>query len=164
MSDPFLCEIRIVAFNFAPRGWALCNGQTLPINQNQALFSLVGTMYGGNGTTSFQLPNLQGRMPMHFANAFTQGQSDGSESQNLTVAQLPTHNHALNGTTATGNLAAPGGNFLASSRAHYAETPDTQLATNSVGFTGSGLPHENRPPFLVLNFVIALQGIYPSRN
>src|SRR3954470_1898359 len=107
MAEPFLAEIRIMSFNFPPKGWALCNGQLLPINQNQALFSLLGTMYGGNGQTNFALPNLQGRVPIHIGQGHTQGEAGGRESETLNNQQLPTHNHVLNGSTTAATTIAP---------------------------------------------------------
>lgn len=166
MSEPFLAEIKIVSFNFAPKGWALCNGQLLPINQNQALFSLLGTIYGGNGQTNFALPNLQGRTPFHITSGFVQGQAGGEVAHTLTVNELPAHTHTLqaNNTAATSGL--PGTNALAQSN-----TPVYAPAANLVAMAGASLsniggsqPHGNMQPYLVLNFVIALQGIYPSRN
>jgi microcystin-dependent protein len=163
MSAPFLAEIKIISWNFAPRGWAFCNGQFLPINQNQALFSLLGTMYGGNGQTTFALPDFRGRAPMHVGNGFIQGQSGGQEFHTVTNSEMPTHNHVVNGNSSPGTTNIPTGNFLANSNASpYRTTGDTTFSPGMISNTGGSQPHENRPPFLVLNFVIALQGIFPS--
>jgi len=166
MADQFLAEIRLMSFGFAPSGWAQCNGQLLPINQNQALFSLLGTTYGGNGTTVFALPNFQGRAPIHFGNGFVQGQLGGSQSHGLTIQELPAHTHALNASanrdtvsTPTGNL--PGANTLM----RFSSTPpDVSMDGRSVSSAGGSQPHENMQPYLTLNFCIALQGVFPSQT
>lgn len=171
MSEPFIAEVRIFGFNFAPRGWAFCNGQLLPISQNTALFSLLGTNYGGNGTTNFALPNLQGRTPISpgqgpgLSNR-TLGEQAGSESVTLTAAQIPSHTHQLNATTPA-TTGTPGN---AVTLAATAGARVYRAATNLVAMSaplssgGGGQPHENRQPYLGLNFVIALQGVFPSRN
>jgi len=165
MSTPFLAEIKIVSFNFPPRGWALCNGQFLPINQNQALFSLLGTTYGGNGQTTFALPDFRGRAPVHVGSSFTLGQAGGQEFHTVTTSEMPAHNHLVNATTNPGTSNMPAGNFLANSNVSpYRTVPDTSFNSGMVSNVGGSQPHENRQPFLVLNFVIALQGIFPSRN
>ena len=165
MSQPFLAEIKIISWNFPPKGWAFCSGQLLPINQNQALFSLLGTMYGGNGQTTFALPDLRGRAPMHLGGGFTQGESGGEEVHTVTSAEMPAHNHAVNATTSPGTVNVPTGNFLANSNVSpYRTDSNTALNQALVSNTGGSQPHENRQPFLVLNFIIALQGIFPSRN
>jgi microcystin-dependent protein len=165
MGEPFLAEIRVVAFNFAPRGWAFCNGQTLPINQNQALFSLLGTTYGGNGVTTFALPNFQGRVPVHFGNGISLGQAAGEENHTLTIAEMPSHTHIASASSNPADAASPTNNVSAKSvQPAYAATPNAPLHPSSVAAAGSGHPHLNMSPFLVLNFVIALQGIFPSRN
>jgi len=165
MSEPFLGEIRVVGFNFAPRGWALCNGQLLPINQNTALFSILGTTYGGNGTTTFALPNLQGRVPLHFGNGFVQGQSGGEEGHVLIPAEIPGHSHSAMANASSADAAAPGGNFWGNSQqSNYAAIANTTMAAGTVSPAGGGQAHQNLKPFLVLNFVIALVGIFPSRN
>lgn len=167
MAEPFLSEIKIVSFNFAPKGWALCNGQLLPINQNQALFALLGTTYGGDGRTTFALPNLQGRTPIHDGNSHTLGEKGGEEAHVLGIAEIPPHTHNVQGTSDQGTSLSPGGNVLASKQRrapnYYAPTATTALHPASVGAAG-GQPHANMQPFLTLNFVIALQGIFPSRN
>ncbi len=168
MADPFLAEIRVVSFSFAPRGWALCNGQLLPINQNQALFSLLGTTYGGNGTTNFALPNFQGRVPMHPSNAHTLGERAGELDHTLSVGELPAHTHSFSGSSAAASGVVPTGSTLAATRtAAYAspgEGATGALAPGSMTSVGGSQPHTNAQPSLALNFVIALQGIFPSRN
>jgi microcystin-dependent protein len=165
MADPFLSEIRIFSFNFAPRGWAFCNGATLAINQNQALFALLGTTYGGNGTTNFQLPNLQTRVPIHVGNGFALGQAGGEQTHTLSQLELPGHTHTASGTSDNGDTVSPGGNLLGASTDLYGPaTGLTSLAPASVANAGGSQPHENMQPYLVLNFCIALQGIFPSQN
>lgn len=165
MSTPFLGEIKIVSFAFAPKGWALCNGQLLPINQNQALFSLLGTMYGGDGRTTFALPNLQGRVPFHFGNGFTLGQSGGEQAHTLSIPELPAHTHSPVGSSAGPSAASPAGNVWASQAGGgYAGSSDTAMNPGSITNTGGSQPHDNMSPYLVLNFCIALQGIFPSQN
>jgi len=168
MSTPFIAEIKLVAFGFAPKGWVMSNGQILLINQNQAIFSLLGTTYGGNGVQTFALPNLQGRTPISFGNGFVQGQVAGEESHTLLSNETPSHSHQVNviaipGTAASSN---PGGNYLAATTAGFYASGGASGALNSKSVTssGGGQPHENRQPFLVMNWVIALQGIFPSRN
>ncbi|MEA3043355.1 MAG: hypothetical protein QOH47_1193 [Sphingomonadales bacterium] len=165
MSEPFLSEIKIVSFNFPPKGWAFCNGQLLPINQNQALFSLLGTTYGGNGQTTFALPDMRGRVPIHFQGQYVLGQTAGEEFHTLNMSEMPQHIHFAQATTATGNSASPTGNVLAAANNLYtAPAQTTPLHPTSLTNFGGSQPHENRQPFLVLNFIIALQGIFPSRN
>jgi microcystin-dependent protein len=168
MSTPFIGELKLVSFNFAPKGWVTCNGQLLAINENQALFSLLGTFYGGNGVQTFALPNLQGRTPTSMGNTFTIGQITGEESHTLVAAETPTHTHLVNvipisSSPATG---APGGNLLGSATAaFYAGGAATgTLNTQTVTSFGGNQPHENRQPYLVLNWIIALSGIFPTRN
>jgi len=166
MSTPFLSEIKIVSFNFPPKGWALCNGQLLPINQNQALFSLLGTTYGGNGQTTFALPDLRGQVPIHVGNGHTLGEEAGSTSVTLNILQLPTHVHSIQATNTTATLDAPGGNVLgkAPTAAYGPAASLTPMNAGTVGSVGGSQPHNNMMPYLVLNFIIALQGIFPSRN
>jgi microcystin-dependent protein len=165
MSEPFLAEIRIVGFNFAPRGYATCDGQILPINQNQSLYSLLGTTYGGDGRTTFGLPELRGRAPVHVgANGVTLGQKSGAETATLSAGALPQHSHALRATAASANATDPAGRALAGSTADLYAPPGAVVEMNSqtVAETG-GQAHPNMQPFLTLNFVIALQGLFPSR-
>jgi microcystin-dependent protein len=165
MSEPFMTEIKIVSFNFAPKGWALCNGQLLPINQNQALFSLLGTTYGGNGQTTFGLPNLQGQVPIHIGNGHTLGETAGQAAHTLTLSEMPQHIHFAQGTGTNGDTVIPGGSVLGGGAGLYGPAANlTSLLPASVTNVGGSQPHENRQPFLVLNFCIALQGIFPSRN
>ncbi|MEO8624261.1 MAG: tail fiber protein [bacterium] len=166
MSEPFLSEIKIVSFNFPPRGWALCNGQTLPINQNQALFALLGTTYGGNGQTTFNLPNLRGRAPVHEGNSHTLGEAAGSTSVTVNIQQLPTHLHQLMASpNSAGTAADPTNAFLAPANGLYGAAQSlTTLSPQSVTSVGGSQAHNNMMPYLVLNFIIALQGIFPSQN
>ena len=168
MSTPFLGEIKLVSFSFAPNGWALCNGQFLPINQNQALFSLLGTMYGGNGQTTFALPDLRGRAPIHVGSGFTQGHAGGAAAHTLTASEMPQHVHFAQASTSNGNANTGANNILAAANNLYvpqANNPPLQpLLPAAVANAGGGQPHENMQPFLALNFVIALSGIFPSRN
>ena len=167
MSEPFVAEIRMMSFSFPPRGWALCNGQTLPINQNQALFSLLGTVYGGNGTTTFQLPNLQGKVPMHMGEGHTLGETAGEQNHTLSLQEMPQHNHFASGTSITGDTFVPTGNLLAPSPAQLYGPPTsnlTNLISSSVSNFGGSQAHNNMQPFLTISFCISLQGIFPSQN
>ncbi len=176
MSDPFIGEIRMFAGNFAPRGWALCNGQLLPIAQNTALFSILGTTYGGNGQTTFALPDLRGRVPLSSGQGpglspYTLGEMAGSESVTLLTTQMPTHTHTLNASTQPGSATSPAGGVCASGVDSqggnvngYVASPNTTMAPQAIGAAGGNQPHENRQPYLCVNFIIALQGIFPSRN
>jgi microcystin-dependent protein len=174
MSDPFVAEIRIFAGNFAPRGWAFCNGQLMPISQNTALFSLVGTFYGGDGRSTFGLPNLQGRAPMHHGQGpgLTErvlGESNGSENVTLLISEIPSHTHSLLATTSPASGRDPTNSPLARSRNGLAYQSNVNqsvvaMAPQAVGVAGGSLPHNNMQPYLGLNFIIALQGIFPPRN
>lgn len=171
MTEPFIGQITIVGFNYAPRGWALCNGQLMAISQNTALFSLLGTTYGGNGQTTFALPDLRGRAPMAFGNGAglsprSLGEVSGQETVTLLGAHLPQHVHALNANNARADRAnATGATFGVAADATYAMPgPTSTLAPNAVTQTGGGLPHNNMQPYLALNMIIALQGIFPARN
>lgn len=167
MAEPFLSEIRIFSFNFAPKGWALCNGQLLPINQNQALFSLLGTTYGGNGQTNFALPNLQGRVPIHFGDGFTRGEAAGTASVTVTLQQLAQHIHVAQAFSQNGDQVAPAGNVLSTVTGLYGGAGSGNLVplqAATIGNAGGSQAHENRMPLLTLNFCIALQGIFPSQN
>jgi len=171
MSEPFLAEIRIVGFNFAPRGWAFCDGQILPINQNQSLYSLLGTTYGGDGRTTFALPDLRGRTPIHVGASngtyHSEGQKSGEETHTLSSAEMPTHPHSLMASSSDGDQQAPAGHVLARTVSLlYKENatlgPDIQPGT--ITHVGGGQAHENMQPSIALNFCIALRGLFPSRN
>src|SRR4051812_4206550 len=166
MSEPFLSEIKLVSFNFPPKGWALCNGQLMPINQNQALFALLGTTYGGNGQTTFALPDLRGQVPIHIGNGHTLGEKGGSENVTISQQTLPQHLHILQAAQVDGNQPVPGGNVLATNASKIYVNPQNLVPMNpqSVSSVGGSQPHENRQPYLVLNFCIALIGVFPSRN
>jgi microcystin-dependent protein len=169
MSEPFLSEIKLVSFNFPPKGWALCNGQFLPINQNQALFALLGTTYGGNGQTTFALPNLRGRVPISFGGSHNLGEAAGSTSVTINIQQLPTHLHAAIATSDNANAITPvpagGVGYARSGQQMYGEAQNlVAMAPSAVSSVGGSQPHNNMMPYLVLNFIIALQGIFPSQN
>lgn len=162
--EPFLAEIRVLSFGFAPKGWALCNGQLLPINQNQALFSLLGTTFGGDGRTTFGLPDLRGRAPVHVGTGHVLGERAGEEAHTLSQQEYPTHNHLANVVNSNAS-AGPAGNVLAAANALYQPQPaNTSLAPSTITSVGNGQPHANQQPFLTLLFAIALQGIFPSQN
>jgi microcystin-dependent protein len=180
MGTPYMGEIKLVSFNFAPQGWAFCTGQFLLINQNQALFSLLGTMYGGNGQTNFALPDLRGRVALHQGSGFTMGQAGGENSHTVILSEMPAHNHFLQAdgvTAATSNANVPvannwigqtigvpsqGSNFPV--QIYSTTSPNNQMAPQTVTNNGGSQPHENRQPYLGLNMVIALQGIFPSQS
>jgi microcystin-dependent protein len=166
MSEPFLGEIKIISWNFAPKGWAFTNGQFLPINQNQALFSLLGTTYGGNGQTTFALPDFRGKVPVHVGNGQTLGQAGGESSHTLTMSEMAMHQHVGQAATSDGNVAVPGSNLLArSASALYIQPGNlTPMSAPTVSNVGGSQPHNNMQPYLVLNFIIALIGIFPSQN
>jgi microcystin-dependent protein len=168
MSEPFMGELRMMSFNFPPKGWALANGQFLPINQNQALFSLLGTTYGGNGQTTFALPNLQGRVPVHMSSGFTLGQAGGETAHTVTMSEMAQHLHLYNASSvaATTNtptsslgLATSAGSFLYGAPANL-----VPMSPDAVTFVGGSQPHNNMQPYLTISFCIALQGIFPSQN
>jgi microcystin-dependent protein len=166
--EPFIGQISIVGFPFAPKNWALCNGQLLSIQQNQALFSILGTTYGGNGVQTFALPNLQCRAAMHTRNANPLGEQGGVENVTLSAAQIPLHTHAVNAVSAAGTAGSPANNVWAASNGNdlqYATgAPDVLMAPDASGAGGASQPHNNMPPVTVMNFIIALAGIFPSRN
>jgi microcystin-dependent protein len=175
VGTPFLSELRIMSFNFAPKSWALCNGQLLPINQNQALFSLLGTTYGGDGRVNFGLPNLQGRVPIHMGNGFTLGQLGGEVSHTVNISEMAAHNHMMEATAATATeQIPPNTSYLGQAQAqgnpkqnvniYGTATLTGQMASAVIGQTGGSQPHPNQQPFLVLSVCIALQGIFPSQN
>lgn len=179
MSEPFLSEIKVVSFNFAPKGWALCNGQFMPINQNQALFSLLGTTYGGNGQTTFALPDLRGKVPIHFGGSHDLGEVAGSTAVTVNIQQLPTHIHMMMAKNATADLV--NGSIPANTKSlaqagaatanpppavnlYAGGNPTAALGAGSCTNTGGSQAHNNMMPYLTLNFIIALQGIFPSQN
>ena len=163
--DPFVAEIRIFPFNFAPKGWAFCDGQLLPISQNTALFSLLGTTYGGDGKSTFALPNLQGRTPNHMGQGFTLGQRGGEQAHTLSIAELPSHIHNAVGDSDASDAFVPTNNYLGAANNFYAPPADlTSLAPGTLANTGGSQAHLNMQPFLVLSFCIALQGIFPSQT
>jgi microcystin-dependent protein len=166
MAEPFLSEIRIFSFVFAPKGWALCNGQLLPIAQNQALFSLLGTTFGGDGRVNFGLPNLQGRTPIHAGNGHTLGSNGGEQAHTISTAELPTHTHLVNSSSAaTGGNANPTNRFLGGgNNVYHAASNLVAMNAGSLTSTGGSQAHLNMQPFLTLNFCIALQGIFPSQT
>ena len=169
MSDPFLGEIRMVGFNFAPRGWALCDGQILPISQNSALFALLGTTFGGDGRTTFGLPDLRGRAPKHVGTGpglapYNWGQQGGAENITLQLANLPSHNHTVNCQPEDGNQGTPANGFPAPVANGYASTSGGTMNAGMIGSVGGGQPVSILPPYLVIYFCIALQGIFPSRS
>src|SRR5438445_509635 len=164
MAEPFLSEIRIMSFGFPPKGWALCDGQLLPINQNQALFSLLGTNYGGDGRVNFGLPNLQGRAPVHMG-MHVLGERGGEQAHTLSISEIPTHVHTLQGTTLDADTPVATGNLLATvANVYTGPSAPTSLNPASIGSVGGSQAHLNMQPFLVLNFSIALQGIFPSQT
>jgi microcystin-dependent protein len=171
--NPFLAEIKIFAGNFAPRGWAFCEGQLLPISQNQALFSLLGTTYGGDGRTTFALPDLRGRTPIGPGNgpglsSYREGQQGGQEHVTLTASEMPNHGHAVRAVNTVGNNADPTGRLLANTsgldREYSNATANTSMSSSMIANAGGNQSHENRQPFLAIYYIIALQGVFPSRS
>jgi microcystin-dependent protein len=180
MSEPFLGEIKIISWNFPPKGWSFCNGALLPINQNQALFSILGTTYGGDGRVNFGLPNLQGRMPVHVGDGITLGQLGGETTHTIIISEMPAHNHVPVGdatTAGSSNANTPASNSTLGQSAgalhdgtalqiqmYGSGSSNAAMNPGIVGLNGGSQPHENMSPYLVLNFIIALQGIFPSQN
>ena len=169
MATPFIGEIKIFAFDFPPKGWAVCSGQLIQISQNQALFSILGTAYGGDGRTTFGLPDFRGRAPLHFGTpnyggSVALGQKAGEQTHTLTVQEMPAHTHIPVGSNAAPNVATPFGNFWAQASGGYSTKPTGPMAQNAISMNGGGQGHENRSPYLVLNVCIALVGIFPPRN
>ena len=166
MADPFLSEIRIMSFVFAPKGWALCNGQLLPINQNQALFSMLGTTFGGDGRVNFSLPDLRGVTPIHVGRGHTLGERGGEQAHTLSIAELPAHSHAVTISTSNGDSSFAANRLLAGAANLYNSSNSalTSLNATEVANAGGSQAHLNMQPFLVLSFCIALQGIFPSPN
>ena len=168
MSEPYIGEVRMVAFSYAPEGWALCNGQLLSIAENGALFDLIRFTYGGDGQTTFALPNLQSRVPMHQGNGHALGETGGAEQVTLAVAELPSHLHLPQADTNNGNASDPTGNIWATSEASkqyvFGYAPDVSMNPAAMAPTGSGRPHDNMLPFMAINFVIALEGLYPTQS
>jgi microcystin-dependent protein len=165
MAEPFLSELRIMSFNFAPKGWAMCNGQLMPINQNQPLFSLLGTTYGGDGRVNFGLPALRGRVPTHVGQGSTLGERGGEQSHTLTQAEMPTHQHLMNASSQDGDTNLPGNDILAQAANVYANPGSlVALVAGTTGDAGGSQAHQNMQPYLVLTWCIALEGIFPSPN
>src|SRR5215218_2527438 len=172
MAQPYVGEIRMFAGNFAPNGWMFCEGAPLPISENDVLFQIIGTTYGGDGESTFNLPNLASRVPIHMGTGpdgttYQLGEMAGTEQETLSTQQIPNHSHPLTATTSTGNAQAPGGMILAQSTVadmYIEDTPDGTLAASSVQPAGGSQPHENTQPFLCINFIISLFGIFPSQT
>jgi microcystin-dependent protein len=169
MAEPFLGEIRIFGFDFPPKGWAYCDGAFLPINQNQALFSLLGVTFGGNGQTTFQLPDFRGRVPIHAGDGFTLGNSGGAEAHTLSIAELPMHTHFVSAQNVTATTPDPTNALLAASSSAVGSVYGTAtqlvaMGSSAVTNTGGSQPHQNMQPYLALNFCIALQGLFPTAN
>lgn len=172
MPEPYIGEIRMVGFNFPPAGWALCNGQLMPISENDALFTLIGTTYGGDGQATFALPNLQSRVPMHMGtnqgNTFQLGEAAGVEQVTLTTQQIPVHNHAFVASTNPGGNSNPQDSVIAQSvgglQVYRVDPPANPMAPNSLSPTGGSQPHENMQPYLVINFIISLYGVFPTQT
>jgi microcystin-dependent protein len=170
MSSPFIGEIRMFAGNFAPVGWAFCNGAIMPIDQNDALFNLIGTTYGGDGQTTFALPNLQSRVPVHVGTGFALGQSGGAETVTLTISQIPAHSHVPQASTSAAappNAPSPSGNVWAADATlnpYSSSAPSASMNPAACGQTGGSQPHDNMVPFLVINFILSLFGIFPSQT
>lgn len=167
MSQPYVGEIRMFAGNFAPVGWAFCNGALLPISENETLFNLIGTTYGGDGQNTFALPDLRSRVPIHVGPGFALGQAAGAESVTLTVSQIPAHSHVPIGNASSGNQPSPGSGVWAANATlspYETGTPSIAMDPGAIGSTGGSQPHDNMIPFLVINFIISLFGVFPSQS
>lgn len=165
MAQPYVGEVRIFAGNFAPAGWMFCEGQLLPISEYETLFNLIGTTYGGDGQSTFALPDLRGRVPLHQGNGFTLAETGGVETVTLTVSQIPSHSHAFLASSSFGTAGSPAGNVLAQTQAiklYDSAVPATAMAAGVVGSTGGSQPHDNFQPYLCVDFIISLFGIFPS--
>jgi len=166
VSNPYVGEIRMFAGNFAPVGWMLCQGQLLPISEFETLFNLIGTAYGGDGQSTFQLPDLRGRVPIHFSGGNPLASNGGAATVTLTTSTIPSHNHAYMASTTAGNANSPQSNLAANGTTnispYYETSAKTAMGGNSIGFTGGSQPHDNMQPYLALNFIISLFGIFPS--
>ncbi len=164
MGTAFIGEIKIISWNFAPKGWAFCNGQLLPINQNQALFSLFGTTYGGDGRTNFALPDLRARFPNHFGNGFTLGEKGGETAHTLNISELPQHTHTPQGGAAANSKTPAASTWSDWGKTIYAASPNGAMLATILNPVGGSQPHENMSPYLVLNFIVCLSGVFPSQN
>ncbi|HTW81575.1 MAG TPA: tail fiber protein [Terracidiphilus sp.] len=165
MSTPYLSEIKICSFGYAPKGWAMCNGQLMAINQNQAIFALLGTTFGGDGRVNFALPNLQGRVPVHMGGGVSLGQMGGEQNHTLVIQEIPVHTHVWGATNTAANAPGPSGNMLGGVQEYNSTASNlTAMYPTTLGSVGGSQPHVNMQPFLTLNFVIALTGIFPSQN
>lgn len=166
MAQPYVGEIRMFAGNFAPAGWMFCEGQLLPISEYETLFNLIGTTYGGDGQSTFALPDLRGRIPLHFGNGFTLAETGGVETVTLTVAQIPAHSHPMLGSTTVSTLQSPAGNVTGDTpnKIYRAGTANIVMNPNAVGSTGGSQPHNNFQPYLCVDFIISLFGIFPSQT
>lgn len=167
MAQPYVGEIRMFAGNFAPAGWMFCEGQLLPISEYETLFNLIGTTYGGDGQSTFALPDLRGRVPLHMGGGSTLGEAGGVETVTLTVSQIPSHSHPLLATTGVGNQQSPAGQLLAQAsqiKMYIQDVPDSNFAANLAASTGGSQPHSNFMPYLCVDFIISLYGIFPSQN
>jgi len=163
MSEPFLGELKLISWNFPPKGWALCNGQLLPINQNQALFSILGTTYGGDGRVNFALPDLRGRTPVYTGQGLTLGEKGGETAHTVSQSEMPAHSHAPAANTAAATVGPLSNNYWSATGA-YAASADSSMNATEIGPTGGSQAHNNMQPYLVINIIIALQGIFPSQN
>jgi|SRR5579884_1109623 len=164
MGQPYVGECRLVGFNFAPAGWALCQGQTIPISQNDTLFALIGTTYGGDGQSTFDLPDLQGRAPIHQGSGLVIGEKAGTETVTLTIQQIPVHSHTSTGSGSNGNSNLVQGAVLAASptQVYTNQGANTPMNANSISSAGGNQPHENLQPYLTMSWIISLYGVYPS--